>query len=209
MRLYDYAASGNCFKVRLLLALLGRDCERVPTDIFGGDTLTPEYARLNPAREVPVLVTDEGEVLVQSNAILWYLAEGTAFLPGDALGCARVVQWLHFEQEWIMAGIGGPRFVHLTGRPERPGRLELGRQALGMLDAALTERPFVAGEAVSIADLSLFAYTHVAGDVGLELSGWPGVEAWVRRVEALPGFVNDFAPYPPEARPGAGRSIYD
>src|SRR5215218_3847748 len=110
MRLYDYAASGNCFKVRLLLGLLGRGYERVPVDIFAGDTLTDAYAEINPLRETPVLELDSGERLAQSGAILWYLAEGTPYLPDDALGRAQVVSWLSFEQERIMGGIGNPRF---------------------------------------------------------------------------------------------------
>src|SRR5262249_11312245 len=110
MRLHDYDASGNCFKVRLLLALLGREYERVPVDIFAGDTLTPELARLNPVRETPVLELDDGRVLTQSNAILWYLAEGTPFLPAGPFERGEVVQWLSFEQERVMNGLGGARF---------------------------------------------------------------------------------------------------
>src|ERR671923_1646801 len=98
MRLHDYAASANCYKPRLLLSLLGRDYERVPVDIFAGDTLTAEYAALNPARETPVLELDDGQVLTQSNAILWFLAEGTPLLPDGALARGRVAQWLFFEQ---------------------------------------------------------------------------------------------------------------
>ena len=117
MRLYDYAASGNCFKVRLLLGLLGRPYERVPIDIFAGDTLTDAYVEINPLRETPVLELDSGERIAQSSAILWYLAEGTPFLPDDALGRAQVAQWLSFEQERVMGGLGNPRFRLLTGRP--------------------------------------------------------------------------------------------
>jgi len=102
LRLHDYPASGNCYKVRLLLALLDRPYERVPTDIFAGETLTEEFGRLNPVRETPVLELESGEVIVQSNAILWYLAEGTEFLPADAVGGAQTVEWLHFEQERIV-----------------------------------------------------------------------------------------------------------
>src|SRR3954452_23666295 len=122
MRLYDYAASANCYKARLLLALLGREYERVPVDIFAGDTLTDEFAALNPARETPVLELDDGSVLTQSDAILWYLGEDTPFLPDSALGRAQVAQWLFFEQERVMSGIGGARFRIVTGRaPERVG----------------------------------------------------------------------------------------
>ena len=116
MRLYDYDASGNCFKVRLLLALLGREYERVPVDIFAGETLTDGYARVNPLRETPVLETDDGEFVAQSNAILFYLAEGTGYLPDDPVARAQALQWTYFEQERVMPGLGGTRFRRLTGR---------------------------------------------------------------------------------------------
>ena len=133
MRLYDYAASGNCFKVRLLLGMLGRSYERVPIDIFGGDTLTCEFGMINPLRETPVLELDGGERLAQSNAILWFLAEGTSWLPSGAFERGLVAQWLSFEQERVMGGLGGPRFRLLTGRAtpeELEPRLATGRGAL-------------------------------------------------------------------------------
>jgi glutathione S-transferase len=211
VRLYDYAASGNCYKPRLLLALLGRAYERVPVDIFAGDTLTEDYGRLNPARETPVLELDDGQVLTQSNAILWYLAEGTDYLPDDPFLRAQAAQWLFFEQERVMSGIGGARFRILTGRsPELvPARLALGRTALEMLEARLRGRSFLVGETCTVADVANFAYTHVAGDAGYDLAAYPAVAAWLERVSDLPGFVDDLVPYPGNARPGAGRSIYD
>ena len=211
MRLYDYAASANCYKARLLLALLEREYERVPVDIFAGDTLTDEFARLNPARETPVLELDDGTVLTQSNAILWYLAEETAFLPESALERGQVAQWLFFEQERVMSGIGSARFRILTGRDSAaiPARLALGQSALAMLEAQLDERSYLVGGSCSIADLANFAYTHVAEDAGFRLSEYPYVSAWLDRVRALPGFVDDLLPYPDNARPGASRSIYD
>jgi glutathione S-transferase len=211
MRLYDYSASGNCYKPRLLLALLGREYERVPIDIFAGDTLTDEYAELNPAREVPVLELDDGRVLTQSNAILWYLGEGTSFLPSDLFERAEVVQWLVFEQERVMSGIGGARFRIITGRnPELvDARLELGRSALEMLEAHLVDREYLVGSAPTLADIANFSYTHVASDAGFDFDDYPAVAAWLDRVESLPGFTEDLAPYPENARPGHGRSIYD
>jgi glutathione S-transferase len=211
LRLYDYPASGNCYKVRLLLALLARQYERVTVDIFAGDTLTDAYARLNPARETPVLELDDGTVLTQSDAILWFLAEGTEFLPADALGRAQVVQWLIFEQEQVMGGIAGARFRIMTGRnPELvPARLELGASALATLEQHLQDRRFLVGDACSIADVANFAYTHVARDAGFELGDYPAVSAWLARVTELPRFMDDLIPYPDNARPGASRSIYD
>jgi glutathione S-transferase len=211
VRLYDYSASGNCYKARLLLALLGRPYERVPLDIFAGDTLTEEYGRINPARETPVLELDDGTTLTQSNAILWYLAEGTAYLPETPLARAQAAQWLHFEQERVMAGIGSARFRILTGRdPELvPARLALGRTALEMLEAQLDAHDWLAGDRASIADIGNFAYTHVAPDAGYDLGAYPAVAAWIARIEALPRFMDDFVPYPANARPGRSRSIYD
>ena len=211
MRLYDYAPSANCYKPRLLLALLERDYERVPIDIFAGDTLTDAYVAVNPARETPALELDDRTVLTQSNAILWFLAEGTTFLPQDSLERGQVVQWLFFEQERVMVGIGGARFRILTGRaPELiPARLELGESALTMLEAHLEGRSYLVGDSCSIADLSNFAYAHVAQDAGFRLTDYPSVSGWLERVRALPRFIDDLAPYPDNARAGASRSIYD
>jgi glutathione S-transferase len=206
VRLYDYAASGNCYKVRLLLALLGREYERVPVDIFGGDTLTAEFAALNPVRETPVLELDSGAVIAQSGAILCHLAEGTPFMPDEPLERARVLQWLFFEQERVMGGIGGPRFRRLTGRPQVEGRLAVGADALELLDAHLRERAWLVGDRTTIADVAVFGYGHVAHDAGL--APREHVLAWFERMRALPGFVADLEPYPANARPGAGRSIY-
>jgi glutathione S-transferase len=211
VRLYDYAASANCYKARLLLALLEREYERAPLDIFAGDTLTDEFAALNPARETPVLVLDDGTVLTQSNAILWFLAEETPFMPAGARERGQVAQWLFFEQERVMSGIGGARFRTLTGRnPELiPARLELGRSALSMLEDRLDGRLYLVGDAFSIADLSNFAYSHVAEDAGFRLAEYPAVTGWLERVRSLPRFVDDLVAYPDNARPGQSRSTYD
>jgi glutathione S-transferase len=212
MRLHDYAASGNCYKARLLLALLGRPYERVTVDIFGGDTLTDAFAALNPVRETPVLELDDGTVVTQSPAVLWCLAEGTPFLPAAPLERAHVVQWLAFEQERVMGGIGGARFRLLTGRATRQqlaGRLDSAREALDVLAGHLRGRDWLVGGNPTIADVGVFAYTSRAGDIGLDPAEWPPVAAWLERVRALPGFVDDFVPYPPNARAGAGASIYD
>jgi glutathione S-transferase len=215
MRLFTYAASGNAHKVRLLLALLGRDdVERVEVDLFAGGTLTEAFGRLNPLREVPVLELDDGTALGQSPAILWFLAEGTPFLPGDRVGRARVLQWLVFEQERVMPGIGGTRFHRLTGRAALdPGpvaaRAAKGEHALDVLDAHLAGRAWVAGDGPTIADVALHGYVHVAPEGGFDLAARPGVLAWLERLTALPGYAEDLVPYGANARPGAGRSIYD
>jgi glutathione S-transferase len=210
MRLYDYAASGNCLKVRLLLALLGRKYERVPVDIFAGETLTAEFAALNPARTTPVLELEDGTTLAESAAILWYLAENTPFLPDDRLERARVLQWLCFERA-LTPAVAGARFQIMTNRTddETPFLLDAARAKLATLDRRLTHREWVATDVPTIADLALFAYTHVAGDAGLDLGEYPAIRAWLDRIRALPGYANDLVPYPPNARPGASRSIYD
>ena len=214
MKLYDYAASANCYKVRLLLAQLERPYERIPIDIFGGDTLTEEYAAKNPARATPVLETDDGRFLPESNAILLYLAQGTPFLPSDPFEVAQVVQWLLFEQTDVMMTMGGLRYRLLTGRftadsPDAVRRREGAEEALRLLDHHLQAQPFLVGGTYTIADIATYAYTHVAPEGGLDLGPYPAVRAWLSRVEEQPGYMNDLAPYPENARPGAGRSVYD
>jgi glutathione S-transferase len=212
MRLYDYDASANCFKVRLLLGFLGADYERVPVDIFAGDTLTDAYAKLNPARETPVLELDDGRVITQSGAILWYLATGTTWLPSERFAQARVAEWLAFEQEHVMRGIGGPRFRLTTRRSAPESRmmaalLTTGRAALERLDAVLGTQPFLLGETPTIADVAVYGYGHLAGEVGLE--GFVAVDAWCERIRSLPGYIGELAPYPENSMAGASRSIYD
>ena len=213
LRLHDYAASGNCYKVRLLLAQLGRDYERVPVDIFGGDTLTDEFARLNPAREVPVLESEGHAPLPESNAILVHLGEGSRYVPADPGERAQALRWLFYEQAAIIPGIAGLRFRLLTGRlnPDSPGaerRRAGGRDALDLLERRLSGQDFLAGARYSVADISVYAYVHVAHEAGFDPADHPAVREWVERVESTPGHMNDLEPYPPNARPGAGSSIY-
>jgi glutathione S-transferase len=213
MRLHDYPASGNCYKVRLLLAQLGLDYERVHVDIFDGGTLTDEFGRLNPARTTPVLETDAGVPLVESNAILVYLAEGTELLPADPLERAQVLRWLFYEQAEIVPSIASLRVRLAAGvlAPDSRGaqsRRAAGTAALRLLDDHLAERRFLAGESYSIADIAVYGYVHVTGDAGLDLADYPSVQSWIERVEATPGFVDDLQPIPPDTRFGAGRSIY-
>jgi glutathione S-transferase len=213
LRLYDYAASANCYKARLLLAQLGIEYERVPVDIFDGDTLTDEFALLNPQRSTPVLQLPDGRVLVESNAILWYLAVGTPFLPDDPFAQAEVCRWLISEQSDVMFNIGGLRFRLITGRwtpddPEAQRRRAGADETLGLLERHLAERSFLLGERYSIADIAVFAYAHVAEEAGIDTSGHASFRAWLERVRAQPGFVDDLEPYPPNAGVLAGKSIY-
>jgi glutathione S-transferase len=213
LRLYDYAASANCLKARLLLAQLERPYERVSVDIFAGDTLTDEYAAINPARSTPVLQIGDSTYLSESNAILVYLAGGTPLLPDDPLRRAEVVRWLILEQTEVMPSLGGLRFRLVTGRlaaedRDAMRRRKLGEATLAALDLHLRTRDFLV-DAYSIADIAVYAYTHVAPEAGYELAAYSAVERWLARVEAQPRFVNDLVPYPENARLGASRSIYD
>jgi glutathione S-transferase len=214
LRLYDYGASANCYKVRLLLAQLERPYERVPVDIFNGETLTDEYARINPLRSTPVLEVASERYLLESNAILVYLADGTPFLPNGAVERSEVVRWLIYEQTNVIPAIAGLRFRLQTGRlaPESPDvarRKVAGEEVLGLLNDHLSDRDFLVADSYSIADIAVYAYTHVANEAGYELTRRPAVQAWLRRVAEQAGYVNDLEPYPANARPGAGRSVYD
>jgi glutathione S-transferase len=172
LRLYDYPASCNCYKVRLLLAQLGRPYERVRVDIFDGDTLTDEYAQINPARTTPVLETPDG-FLPESNAILVYLAAGTPLLPEDPFERAEVVRWLVYEQTDVVPTMGGLRFRLLVGRltPEDPDairRHEGAQEVLRLLDEHLATREFLVGDRYTIADVAVYGYSHVAHEAGID-----------------------------------------
>jgi len=212
LRLHDYAASANCYKVRLALAQLGIEYERVPVDIFAGETLTEEFARRNPARTTPVLELPDGSHLPESGAILLYVAEGTPLLPEDRFERAQVVRWLLYEQADVLPPVGGLRFRLLTGRlaPDAP-RVARARAAaaevLGVLEAHLADHEFFVGDRYSVADIALYGYLHVAHEAGIDVGGH--VARWLERVADQPGYVNDLEPYPENARAGGGRSIYD
>jgi glutathione S-transferase len=214
VRLYDYPASCNCYKVRLLLAQLALPYERVPVDIFDGDTLTDEYAAMNPARTTPVLETDAGRFLPESNAILFYLAQGTPFLPEDPFERAEVVRWLIYEQTDVIPTMGGLRFRLLVGRltPEDPDavrRREGALEVLRLLDDHLATREFFVGGRYTIADIAIYGYTHLAPEAGIDLEPDENLRAWFDRVEQQPGYIEDVEPYGANAAPGAGRSLYD
>ena len=212
MRLHDYPSSANCYKVRLLAAQLDLDYERVNVDIFGGDTLTDDFARLNPARMTPVLETEDGP-LPESNAILVHLAEGTELLPEQPGSRAQVLRWLFYEQAEVQPGIAGLRFRLLTGRldPDHPSvraRQATGAAVLQVLDDHLREQPYLVGGRYSIADISLYAYVHVADEAAFDLGDDPAVREWVARVEATPRYMNDLQPMPPNSQLGVSRGIY-
>ena len=214
LRLYDYFASCNCYKVRLLLAQLGLPYERVAIDIFNGETLTDEYAEMNPARTTPVLETDDHRYLPESNAILFYLARGTPYLPDDPLELAEVVRWLVYEQTDVVPTMGGLRFRLLVGRltpsdPDAVRRKEGAVEVLRFLDEHLASREFFVGGRYTIADIAVYGYSHLAHEAGIDMEPYPNLRAWFARVEQQPGYIEDVEQYGANAAPGAGRSLYD
>lgn len=208
LRLFDYPASANCYKARLLLHQLELPYERVEVDIFAGETLGAAFGALNVARRTPVLQIGPDDFLPESNAILLYPAEGTRFLPANRALRAHVHRWLFFEQNAFEPAVGGLRFRRLTGRDGAEGLAEAARKAMGMLDAHLAGRGFLVGDGYTVADTSLYAYAHVAGEGGLDLDPYPAVAAWLARVERVPRMMNDLRPYPENARAGRGLSVH-
>jgi glutathione S-transferase len=203
MKLYEHASSGNCLKVRLVLRHLDLPYESVSVDLFRGETRTDEHFGRNPDGRIPVLETDDGDLIPESGAILLFLAEGTPLLPAAGVERAHVYQWMFFEQNRIEADLSVARFLKLAGRdvtmPEVfANRLERGRDALATLDRGLSDgRTFLAGEAFTVADIALYGYGHCGADAGADPRDFEHVSAWLDRVEAVPEFVNDLEPVPP------------
>ena len=196
MVLYDYLDSGNGYKIRLLLAQLGRHYRWRELDIMHGGTRTPEFLRKNPNGRIPAIELEDGSCLAESDAILWYLAEGSPYVPNEALARAQVLQWMFFEQYSHEPYVATPRYIvkHLPAdsprQAELPKRLEQGRAALAVMEQHLASRQYFVGERYSIADIALYAYTHVAGEGGFDLAPYPSVRAWLARVAAEPGHVS-------------------
>jgi len=195
MLLYNSPVSGNCYKVRLLLAHLGVDYETQDVDVIDRSNRRSLLGALNPALRVPTLVLDDGRPLAESNAILWYFGEGTRFVPDDRYGRAQVLQWLFFEQYEHEPALAVVRFlVALSGEPEKHAELieqrtRAGHRALAAMERHLDGRGFLVGGSLTLADVSLYAYTHVAHEGGFDLEPYPAVRAWVDRVAAEPGHV--------------------
>lgn len=195
MRLFDMPDSGNCYKVRLILALLGRRFERVVIDPDAGETRTAGFLALNPYGKVPVLEAAPGEFLAESNAILCHLAEDTPYLPAAGMDRTRVMQWLFWEQYSHEPNVAVARhwLKHLdlddAKRAELAVRQERGRAALAVMERRLTEADWLAAGRFTIADIALFAYSHAAPEGGIDLGPFPAVRAWIARIEATPGFA--------------------
>ena len=193
--LYDNPVSGNCYKVRLVLTLLGIEFERREVSVVEYSERLQTLGGLSPTLNIPTVVLEDGRPLAESNAILWYFAEGSQYLPDDAYERGQVLQWLFFEQYKHEPGIAVPRFWDTIAPAEfpRPDDLEArrasGREALKVLERHLRERPYLVGGRFTIADIALYAYTHVAPEAGFDLEPLPAVRAWLDRVAAEPGLI--------------------
>ena len=190
MTLYDFLPSGNGYKVRLLLSQLGIRFGLVEKDILKGETRTSEFLAINPNGRIPVLELEDGRRLAESDAILFYLAEGTRFLPEERFARAEVLQWMFFEQYSHEPYIAVARFwTHYLGKAVDAEKMERGYQALDVMERHLGTRRFLVGERYTIADVALYAYTHVAHEGGFDLAAYPNVRAWLARIAAEPGHV--------------------
>jgi glutathione S-transferase len=189
------SASGNCYKVRLVLEQLDIGYHWVEVDSAHGQTRTPEFLARNPNGKVPLLELADGRRLAESNAIACFLAEGSALLPADAWQRAQVLQWLFFEQYSHEPYVAVARFIAGWLPADHPRRAELprlrerGHAALALMERELATHDFLVGGAYSVADIALYAYTHDAPRGGIALDGYPALRAWLARVEASPGFV--------------------
>ena len=195
MLLYNSAVSGNCYKVRLLLAHLGLSYETVDVSVVDRSKRKELLGDLNPGLRVPTLVLDDGRPLAESNAILWYFGDGTEYVPEDSYERAQVLQWLFFEQYSHEPYIAVARFwLVYSGSPEKfadelPAKQRGGYAALDAMERHLERREFLVAERYTIADIALYAYTHVAHEGGFELEPYPAIRAWLERVAAQPGHV--------------------
>lgn len=195
IKVWGDSRSGNCYKICLLCAELGIDFEWQEVDILAGETRTPGFLEMNANGKIPLLRTTDGRFLAESNAILAYLADGTEFAGTDRFERAHILQWMFFEQYSHEPNIATSRFIiqYLGDPPERRAALEEkragGLKALAVMEKQLQGHDFMAGERFTLADIALFAYTHVADEGGFSLEAFPGIRSWIRRIESRPGFV--------------------
>lgn len=195
MRIYGDVFSGNCYKLKLACALLSIPHEWVAIDILKRETLTDSFLSMNPAGKIPVLETDDGDYLTESNAILYYLARDTQLWPSDKVAQTRVLQWQFFEQYSHEPNIAVARFIKRylnlpeARKAEYESKLKPGYQALDIMEKTLMESSYLVGDSITIADLSLYAYTHVAHEGGFNLTSYSGINRWFRLIESMKGYV--------------------
>jgi glutathione S-transferase len=195
LKLYEYASSGNCYKIRLLMYQLGRAYQRVQIDILQGESRTPEFLAMNPVGKTPVLEISPGQYLTESNAIIYYLADGTDFLPIERWERAQVMQWLFFEQYSHEPNIATVRFwISISNQAEHQReaiaqKQQLGYAALQVMEDRLAKHDYFVGNRYSIADIALYAYTHVAAEGNFDLRKFPAILAWFDRIVAQPNHL--------------------
>lgn len=195
MIVYGDIQSGNCYKVKLLLSLLGIEHEWQHVNILAGETRTDEFLQKNPQGQIPLVELDDGRFLAESNAILGYFADGTDYLPADRYQKAKMYQWLFFEQYSHEPYVAVARFImKYQGMPaerlaEHAAILPKGYAALQIMERQLQQTDFLVGDQLSIADIALYAYSHVAHEGGFDLSEFSGLSAWFKWVQAQPGYV--------------------
>ncbi len=193
--LYDNPVSGNCYKVGLILTLLGIEFQRHELSVVDYSERIETLGGLSPTLNLPTVVLEDGRPLAESNAILWYFADGSRYLPDDPYERAQMLQWMFFEQYKHEPGIAVPRFWdaiatdNLTPPDDLEARRASGREALKVMERHLREREYFVGERFTIADITLYAYTHVAHEGGFDLEPLPAVRAWLGRVAAEPGLI--------------------
>lgn len=195
LRIFGDARSGNCYKLKLACAELDMHYDWQEVDVLVGQTHTPEFLAMNANGKIPLLALPDGRYLAESNAILCYLADGSEIFGGDAFARAQVLQWLFFEQYSHEPYIATSRFIiqYLGTPPGRAAELEQkqsgGHKALGVMEQQLAGSDYLAGHRFTIADVALYAYTHVAGEGGFSLEDYPAIRAWLRRIENRPNYV--------------------
>jgi glutathione S-transferase len=195
--LYATLGSGNSFKPALVLRQTERRITTRFVDVLAGETRQPAFLALNPRGQVPYLVLDDGRGIGESNAIAWYLAEGTPLMPADAASRAQALQWMIYEQTALEPNISPARFfTHIVPQQRQahaeqiPRWLDAGHQGLTVLDAHLARRDWITDHGYSVADIAVYGYTHLAGEGGFELARFPAVGAWMARVRATPGYAD-------------------
>jgi len=194
MKVYGDSRSGNCYKIQLLCSELGEHYEWREVDILAGDTRTPQFLAMNANGKIPLLALPDGRYLPESNAILWYLAEGSALGGPNRFERAQILQWMFFEQYSHEPNIATSRFIiqYLGNPPEHQSALEekrnAGHKALAVMEQQLSHNRYITGETYNIADIALFAYTHVAHEGGFEMQAYPAIKAWIESIKSRPNF---------------------
>ena len=196
MKIYGDIYSGNCYKVKLACSLLSISYDWLPIDVLKSETLTSTFLAMNPAGKIPVVETDSGEILTESNAIIYYLARDSYLWPADVIAQTRVLQWQFFEQYSHEPNIAVARFIkYYLQMPENreaeyQSKMKPGYRALDLMEKTLSQSPFLVGQQCSIADISLYAYTHIASEGGFDLERYEGIQSWLKRMQLVDGYVS-------------------